>query len=1420
MAQTFKSSIIVDNTVTATTFVGALSGNASTATAFSGTRTVTLTGDVTGSTTTWTGSGALSIATTIAANSVALGTDTTGNYVAGATAGQGIAITGTPGEGWSPTIALTALDLTLFPTSNFKKSVKVATTANITLSGTQTIDGIAVAAGDRVLVKDQTTSATNGIYIVSATAWARSTAADGSTEIDNAIVAVDQGTTNGGQYYTNTFKTTDVVGTTAMPWYRIPIDAPGYTYAFGISGNAATATSATSAATLTTARTINGTSFNGSANITTANWGTARSITLTGDVTGTVASVNGSANISIATTIAANSVALGTDTTGNYVGDITAGTGITIGGSAGEGTSRSIGLIAADLTLFPTSNFKKSVKAATTANITLSAAQTIDGIACAVGDRVLVKDQTTSAQNGIYIVAAGAWTRSTAADGSTEIDNAIVAVDQGTTNGGQYYTNMFKTTDVVGTTNMPWFRIPIDSSGYTYAFGVSGNAGSATILQTTRTINGVNFNGSANITITANTPQTLTRGTYLTGLNFNGGTATTWAVDATSANTASKVVARDASGNFSAGTITAALSGNATTATSAATLTTARTIALSGAATGTATSFNGSANITIPVTALNADNLSAGTVPDARLSGLYSGITLQTNGGNTHYTTPNTGSASTNDRTVFGLAQYKNDGSAAVGAIVFYAPNTNSTIMHRLRIEGMIYAGGPTMICIVQGYRTTAAWSNTSKVNLGIADIQVRFAVDAAGKNCLILGDVATTWSYPMMAITHAMFSHDGVTDAYCKDWTVGLVTDLSTFTQLTATIPNSNIVTGITGNASTATSAATLTTARTINGVSFNGSANITVEPYVERDDTTNATRYITFVDDSTAAHKRLNMDTNLTYNPSTNTLAASVFSGALSGNASTASSAATWTTGRTITLTGDVTGTSGAWNGSGNISFATTIAANSVALGTDTTGNYVGDVTAGTGIAIGGSAGEGTSRSIGLLAADLTLFPTSNFKKSVKAATTANITLSAPQTIDGIALVAGDRVLVKNQTTASQNGIYIVNAAAWTRSVAADGSNEIDNAIVAVDQGTANGGHYFTNTFKTTDVVGTTSMPWYKKVFENGGSWGISVTGSAATLTTARTINGTSFNGSANITTANWGTARTINGVSVNGSTNYTLEPYVERDDTTNATRYLTFVDDATAAHKRLNMDDTLNYNPSTGFLTATSFVGGLVGNANTATTLATARTINGTSFNGSANITTASWGTSRNLTIGAATKAVDGSANVSFTLAEIGISPGSASFPDLTNKDLGTGSYITSGDFRAPIFYDSTDALYYLHPNGFSNLSSGRFNSGLEVLGTLTYGAFSTGTNGYTRLPNGFIIQWARYTQTNDSTTTVSYPLAFPTAALVVVGSKGRTSTGVSTQTNAEAVSLNNASTFWANANDVGGTGYVLFIIAIGY
>ena len=134
----------------------------------------------------------------------------------------------------------------------------------------------------------------------------------------------------------------------------------------------------------------------------------------------------------------------------------------------------------------------------------------------------------------------------------------------------------------------------------TISGSITGNAGTATALQTARTINGASFDGSTNITITAANPNVLTLGSYLTGTSYDGSSAVTAAVDATATSTAGKIVARDASGNFAANVITASLAGNASTA---STLQTARTI--NGA------SFDGSTNITI--TASNPNALTIGT---------------------------------------------------------------------------------------------------------------------------------------------------------------------------------------------------------------------------------------------------------------------------------------------------------------------------------------------------------------------------------------------------------------------------------------------------------------------------------------------------------------------------------------------------------------------------------------------------------------------------------------------------------------------------------------------------------------------------------------------------------------------------------------------------------------------------------------
>ena len=91
---------------------------------------------------------------------------------------------------------------------------------------------------------------------------------------------------------------------------------------------------------------------------------------------------------------------------------------------------------------------------------------------------------------------------------------------------------------------------------------------------------------------------------------------------------------------------------------------------------------------------------------------------------------------------------------------------------------------------------------------------------------------------------------------------------------------------------------------------------------------------------------------------------------------------------------------------------------------------------------------------------------------KEAARVATTNNITLSGLQTIDGIVLEDGDRVLVKNQTTASQNGIYVASAGVWSRSADANTEAEITNAHIAIQEGTDNAGKFYVQTGQITTL------------------------------------------------------------------------------------------------------------------------------------------------------------------------------------------------------------------------------------------------------------------------------------------------------------------------------------------------------------
>ncbi len=408
---------------------------------------------------------------------------------------------------------------------------------------------------------------------------------------------------------------------------------------------------ATTATGISITGTATATTFSGalSGNATTATaLATGRTISLTGDVTGTSGSFDGSGNVSIAATIAANSVALGTDTTGNYVATIATGTGLD-GSASSEGATPTISLDLSELAtsttnadgdffvVVDTSNVQRKLTKANINNsgfnnnagyttntgtvtsvtggsyltggtITTSGTLAVDATSANTASKVVARDASGDFSAGLVTVTSANIDGHVLQDSSDRSGLLGISTALGTWKGIQIIASGTALWSIMGDQddfgfyddiNNDWIlRYNENSTLELYANGsntvdvttsgltVTGNISvTGTVDGRDVAADGTKLDGIASGAQTG-TVTSVTGGTYLTGGTIT--TTGTLAVDATSANTASKVVARDASGNFSAGTITAALSGNATTAT---TLQTARTI--------NGVSFDGSANITV-----------------------------------------------------------------------------------------------------------------------------------------------------------------------------------------------------------------------------------------------------------------------------------------------------------------------------------------------------------------------------------------------------------------------------------------------------------------------------------------------------------------------------------------------------------------------------------------------------------------------------------------------------------------------------------------------------------------------------------------------------------------------------------------------------------------------------------------------------
>lgn len=199
-------------------------------------------------------------------------------------------------------------------------------------------------------------------------------------------------------------------------------------------------------------------------------------------------------------------------------------------------------------------SWKVAVRLATTANITLSGTQTIDGVAGIVGDRVLVKNQSTASQNGLYLIASGAWTRTTDAStggtGSTGVLGMTVAIQEGTVNGDTIYICTTNAPITIGTTSLVFAKT--SATTYTGSNGISLTSNNFTIDNTW-------FSGDASINSSGVITNTAIQGksiTLATGfLKYNG---SAWIFDNSTYSTTSAA-------NPSASIGLTAINGSATT---------------------------------------------------------------------------------------------------------------------------------------------------------------------------------------------------------------------------------------------------------------------------------------------------------------------------------------------------------------------------------------------------------------------------------------------------------------------------------------------------------------------------------------------------------------------------------------------------------------------------------------------------------------------------------------------------------------------------------------------------------------------------------------------------------------------------------------------------------------------------------------
>jgi hypothetical protein len=499
-------------------------------------------------------------------------------------------------------------------------------------------------------------------------------------------------------------------------------------------------------------------------------------------------------------------------------------------------------------------SWKQPVIAGTTANITLSGLQTIDTVSVLTGERVLVKNQTNQAENGIYDAAAGAWTRSPDANTWDELISALVFIVEGGQAGAAYYCPI-QPGGTLGVTAITWNNFSV---GGVYFAGTGLNLSGGDTFNITNTgVTAATYGSASAVPVVAVNAQGQITSASNANIAIAGSQITSGTVD--SARISGSYTGITAVGTLSgltvSSTITGSISGNAATATTAGSATTATTATnLAGGATGSIPYQSGSGTTTF---------LAAGT----------NGQVLTLAGGVPTYATPTAG-------TVTSVG-----GTGTVSGISLSGTVTSSG---NLTLGGTLDLSAPPTIgnttpntgrftTLTVNDNSTLGSSNTDTVTF---NARINSDFDPATDNAYDLGRTGHEWRN--LYITGTANIDSLIADT--ADINAGTIdnTSIGATTAAAAKVTTLDISSTLALAGSTGTAGYVLTS----NGASApTWQANASGLGIVD-DTTTNATRYITFTDATTGTITTENVSsTKLQYNPSTGTLSSTAFVGDGSG-------------------------------------------------------------------------------------------------------------------------------------------------------------------------------------------------------------------------------------------------------------------------------------------------------------------------------------------------------------------------------------------------------------------------------------------------------------------------------------------------------------------------------------------------------